>query len=168
MRRYGIIISLQILLIFMMTSCQEANNAMSETPSNIETDLHKLSQFINLPYPPQSALWQVIRKGGDTIELGPNDWALVAILQYDENTIIKFRVEMANLQPLEKLVVQSNFVQDWFSQAIQNSFIKDEGTDYLTLSVPRYSASQFTKSPLLNGYFFLTENGEIFLYLFTT
>jgi hypothetical protein len=151
-----------------MTSCQDKEQTMTVTSSNVETDIVKLSEFISLPYSPESVKWRMIEKGEDHIGIGPDDWALVAVLNYDETTIQDLHTDITELEPLDKVYVDADFIEDWFPLEVHEVFIPEEGTDFLTLSLPRYPATQFTKPPLVNGYLFLTESGFVFLYLFTT
>jgi hypothetical protein len=164
--RKEILHPLIILIFCLMTSCRDIGQTMTGIPSTIETDISKLSTFISLPHSPASSRWRVIEKG--TAGLGPDDWALMAILQYDETTAQILRTDLADLEPLENVYVDVDFIEDWFRLEIREVFIPEKGTDFLTLSLPRYPATQFAKPPLVNGYFFLTECGFVFLYLFTT
>jgi hypothetical protein len=156
------------LFILTMTSCQDGSITMTATQSNTETDVAKLKQFITLPEEPISVLWEVVQKGDKSIGLGPNDWALIAVLNYEDTTLQQIRSDVTGLKPLGELMIQPNFIRDWFPLSIRESFIGAENSDYLSLFVPRYPALRFTKTPLTNGYFFITEDGAVFLYLFTT
>jgi hypothetical protein len=141
---------------------------MPTTSTNVETDIDKLSQIVALPYRPVHATWQVLPMGDTGAGLGPNDWALVAAIHFEEADLEEIRAEAAGLPPMGDLHVQPEFVKDWFPSDVQAVFVPQAASGYLTLSVPRFRATRFMKPPLDNGYFLVTPEGTVLLYLFTT
>jgi hypothetical protein len=157
-----------LLLALGVASCQNTGATITQTPSAVQTDIAKLGELINLPFIPEAAIWQVGQKGQDTSGIGPGDWDLVAALTLDPVDSAALRQELDLLQPLGPVVVEPAMVRDWFPRDVSAAFVPAQGSDYLQLAVPRFEASRFARSPLANGYFFLTSEGTVLLHLFTT
>lgn len=135
--------------------------------TSLETDRDKLATLIQLDVMPQSVQWQTFQKGSSNeTDLGPTDWGLVAVLAYDAATISTIQSQLA-ANPIEyEMFVEPGFVQDWFPEAIRNSFAKDASGDYLVVNQPLFQPALFVKSPLNSGYVFV-QDGFVFLYLDT-
>jgi hypothetical protein len=132
-----------------------------------ETDLSKLERFIKLSEKPLNARWQTFQMTGKTTsELGPTDWNLVAILEYDPGTLQKLKDSMEVLTTPAETFVEANFVKDWFPQAVRDSFVSDPATGYLKLSPTRYKPTLFAQAPLQFGYVFFADSA-LFIYLHT-
>ena len=168
MRKVKWLFLLWTLFLLGAASCENTGATMTQTPTAVQTDVAKLGEMINLPFVPQSALWQVGQKGQDSSGLGPGDWDLTAVLTLDADSQAALRQEVDQLQPLGPVIVELAFVRDWFPSDVSAAFVPAQGGDFLQLAVPRFEASRFARSPLANGYFFLTSEGTVFLYLFTT
>ncbi len=118
-----------------------------------ETDLAKLEKFIRLAEKPRSVRWQIFDKTTvDTGGIGPKDWGLVAVLEYDETTAQALQSQAAQSPMQRELYVNADFVRDWFPDSVRQSFVKDANSDYLKLTLPRYEPAAFAKSPLSDGY----------------
>jgi hypothetical protein len=110
----GFMFSRLALLTLLVSSCKGTGTPMPTTSTNVETDIDKLSQIVALPYRPVHATWQVLPMGDTGAGLGPNDWALVAAIHFEEADLEEIRAEAAGLPPMGDLHVQPEFVKDWF------------------------------------------------------
>jgi len=155
---------LQSACILALVSCQSAKSNAPE----YSTDLQKLERLVTLNPAPSDVFWQVIEKGSRKGQLGPSDWAIVAILQYDESTMKKLQATVREIDPLPDIFLEKDFIQVWFQEPVKNCFVQDSNSDYYIITVPAYPPELFAKSPLLHGYFFIVPRENlVFLYLHT-
>ena len=132
---------------------------------NIETDLSKLKELINVPDNPQRVQWLLIQKGNNR-NLGPNDYHLLAVLEFEQNQYKKLKENFSNSTDIsEKIFLNKNLFQDWYPPSIQSKFM-DRGTHY-ELNTKVYDASIFLKGSFEEGYCFFSEDGKLFLFLYT-
>lgn len=165
---------LLVAITFLIVACGSNTFSMHEAtvqeaamPTSLETDREKLATLIQLDIAPQSVQWQTFQKGSSKeTDLGPTDWGLVAVLEYDAATLQSIQTQLAANSLDYEMYVEPNFVQDWFPEAVRNSFVKDTSSDYLILNQPLYQPTLFAKSPLNNGYAFVRD-GFVFVYLDT-
>lgn len=132
-----------------------------------QTDITQLSQFIHLPAQPTQALWQVREKGirGDAI--GPTDMELVAVLQFDHETLSELQSQFARQTNPSDLFVARSFVQPWFPDPMQQMFVTDPAyPEFLKLAGTRYQPTVFAKGSLNNGYIVVASD-FVFIYLYT-
>lgn len=155
---------LKLICIAGLMSCRSVSN----DASNHSTDVKQLSKFIALDYVPIHVMWQANEKKTRGDQLGPNDWSLLAILEYDESTIKDLEATVKDISPLSNIFVEPAFIVDWFPDPVKDSFVKEPNADYYLINVPVYPPDLFAKSPLLHGYFFIMpEENLVFLYLHT-
>ena len=156
------------LLFILMIACRSATGQTNQEGTVLHnTDISELGQLIQLPAQPQNVYWQTYEKGDGRSELGPTDWELVAILEYDPATVTELRTQMALQTHPNELFINPDFVKSWFPQSVKNIFVADAAyDDYLKLDGDRYEPDMFVQSPLLNGYVIVLDN-LIFVYLYT-
>ena len=133
---------------------------------NYETDLVKLKKFIQLDEEPLRVRWQTFEKGSGDNDLGPSDWGLVGVLEYNNEIIQKMLNQTGAKQIDQELHIEPEFVQAWFPEEIHSSFISVPGSQNVMLNKPRYEPTLFLKPPLQHGYVFISGNW-VFLYLQT-
>jgi hypothetical protein len=157
------------ILLTLLLACQRIGG-QEDAPSTDappSTDVEALAQLITLPYEPERAIWQVQQQGEPG--LGPTDFTLTAVLNYDEATMDQLRAQLENVAPLNPLRVEATFFEEWYPASVQGSFTQEGESNQWLLSVPRYAPDLFAKQSFINGYFFITADGRsIFLSLFTT
>ncbi len=77
-------------------------------PSSFETDVAKLTKFITLPLAPREVRWQVVEQGVRTGSVGPTDFELVAVMDFDDASIQKLKDEMVEqTNPKEAYVAKT-------------------------------------------------------------
>lgn len=163
-----------ILLIGILpftTSCRTTTNnsdlPREEQTMSYQTDVAALNRLIQLPAEPQKAYWQTYDKSDRGSELGPTDWELVAVLEYDVETIQNLQTQLIEQTHPAELFVNPDFVKSWFPPAISDQFVEDARySQLLKLNSQRYMPTPFTKAPLHTGYLFISDN-LIFLFLHT-
>lgn len=127
----------------------------------------ELSKYIRLPFPPNKACWQVYKKGSRQTEIGPIDWELIAILDYDSATTLSLRTQMSEQADHTELYVTHEFVKDWFPELVKQRFIQDDiYTEYFQFKGSRYNPGLFIQSPLSGGFVTIIDN-LIFLFAHT-
>ena len=155
---------LKMVCMVGLTSCQSASN----NTSNYSTDMKQFSQLVTLDFVPSGIMWQTNEKKYGGSQLGPNDWAIVAVLEYDESVMKELQTVSNETSPLADIFVKREFISDWFPNPIKDSFIEDPNIDYYSIATPVYPPDLFAKSPLLHGYFFIVPGENlVFLYLHT-
>ena len=168
MRGIDLRLILMVLFALPLASCKDSGAAMTGTPSEVQSDVSRLGELIQLPYAPSSARWLVVQKGEEDSGLGPTDWVLMAVLTFNAQDTATLRQETAALEPLGSLKVEPGFLREWFPSDVTAAFVAEAGSELLTLALPRFEARIFAKAPLLSGYFLVTNEGTVFLYMFTT
>ena len=150
--------AMAVLLACLLMACS-TEHQVDVTPN---TDLQQLNQLISLEETPLEGQWSVIESGEEN-DLGPNDWALVAVLTFTPETI-------------NQLIQDENIIQgqstlpaiNWYPESFIRNLEKTSDDHYTTTS-PQYSAEIFFASPLLNGYIIpIKGTSDIFVYLHTT
>jgi hypothetical protein len=157
---------LALLVCSLCGGCSEERNvAKGPMPSS---DVSALSRFVTLPAMPQRVMWQTVPLGRAGSP-GPNDWALVALLEFDETTahaiLSRSRVTSAD----RSVTIPKELVLQWFPSPLKQQLKAAQDANGFTLNAVAYDASAFAKSPLVNGYIARVEgpSGHIFLVLFT-
>jgi len=132
----------------------------------MRTDIAALSELVNLPYVPDSVMWEVGRLGpdaGDERLPAPSDSYLVLVLNYSPEVIAQIQVAATPRQNPQ--YVAPDFLESWYSKSVVVSFDTDEKTGYLLLNLPHYDVAQFAKSPWLQGFLFFPDSETVFVYL---
>lgn len=160
--------TLLLILFALLAACQSSDDSADAPPTPLppSADMAALAERITLPYEPESVVWQVQQQG--VSGLGPTDFSLVAVLTYDEATMDQLRAQLETTEPLGAMRVEENFFKAWYPDSIRNSFTREAGSDEWVLQGSQYPPDLFAKQSLINGFFFITEEGRsIFLRLFT-
>ena len=166
------LLALLICLLAIAGCRDEKRSASFQTPEetdvqrHYETDQAKLQKLIQLGAAPSSVRWQTFEKGANHDGLGPRDWGLIAVLEYDEATMQRIRGQVTAKQIDQDLQVGADLAQSWFPDEIRSSFISVPDSNNLMLNKPRYEPTLFMKPPLQHGYCFISGNW-LFLYLQT-
>lgn len=132
--------------------------------AGLQTNVETLGELINLPHPPQAALWQVDKLGPASGNLrlpGPSDYYLVAVLTYEPAVMRDMQATAtAKSSPVQ---VSEDFFKSWYPQPVRDSFEPSS----LRLRAPAYEATAFAKSPWLMGYMFFPSDETLFVCLWT-
>lgn len=141
----------------MFVACTQA----TQEGKKVNTDVDKLKQLISLPSEPVNSMWSIVKSSkNDT--LGPNDWAMVAILTFPVEVTTKLFSD-------EKVIGKGGFIpaMGWYPKEF-TSKLKTESDTQLSTDANKYSAELFYSSPLLNGYILpIHGTNNVYLYLFT-
>lgn len=167
----GRILLLLLASLFTLAGCtanvvqQPVSTQETIMAVSYQTDVAKLSQFINLPAQPAQALWQVREKGAGGTAIGPTDTELIAVLQLDQDILEKLEGQLLQQTSPTDLFVAPDFVQPWFPNPVQQVFVADSSyPEYLRLKGVRYQPSLFAKGSLNNGYVVIAD-GFVLIYL---
>lgn len=167
----GRILLAVIASLFTLAGCatdlaqQPISTQETKMAAPYQTDVAKLSQYINLPAQPARALWQVREKGVRGNAIGPTDTELVAVLQLDEDILQELQGRMVQQTSPIDLFVAQDFVQSWFPDPVQQMFVADTAyPEYLKLVGDRYQPVLFAKGSLSHGYVVIAD-GFAFIYL---
>ncbi len=117
----------------------------------MSTDLTALARLIPWPEAPQAALWEVVRPAaGQDSGLGPEDWALVAVLDLPPGGRQRL---LAQAMPTggEAATLTLALVRPWFPPALRNR-LQPLATGGYSLGAPPRSAERFFSSPLNQGF----------------
>ncbi|NME68890.1 hypothetical protein [Flammeovirga aprica] len=161
------IITLKVnaILIFIVSLCCIACN--EEKKEKISNDISTLSKIINLPVVPNSAIWEINSKSNaDGFAPGPTDYQLYCALDYDSTQIQKLTQSLENRDDLSKAkFLNKKFIKKWYPTSVQEQFYSDG--NYLKLKSKVYQGQPFYKGAYLNGFFFVTDDHKVFVYLYT-
>lgn len=162
------ILFLIILSIFFVSCTPQTKESVpqKDTSMTSSTNVKDLEKFVTLPYAPVTAEWQIIEMGISTIDIGPKDWGIIAVLEFDPTIVEKIVASISQEEIQRDLFVNQEFPPTWLPSEISNKFVKVEKQNMLMLTTPHYSAKIFYKSPLNQGYVFQTGN-FVFIYIHT-
>lgn len=134
-------------------------NAAQPTEGNLttiatpQTDLSALARFVRLDSPPRSAQWFTEQMTPPSASpLGPTDWQLIALLEYDEATLQQLRATWTPQTTPHELHVLPDFIRDWFPEVLRASFKVDSASGNFVWQGERYLPSAFAKPPLTAGF----------------
>lgn len=121
-----------------------------------------LSKLISLPITPKAAVWQVIEPSHRRQEMGPSDWALLAVMTFDADGI-------AHLTQSVPVAPGTSIVSHHFQDLLD-----PEMRDMVSQALPNpalgswRSGDVFFRSPLSHGYFVVVpDTNQVVLCLFT-
>ena len=122
-------------------------------PNGIQTDVDGLRKWMALPGAPTSVQWQVREKGVRTAGIGPTDFELIAVLEYNATDMEQLQSQMVRQTSPADLYVANDFIQPWVPAEIESAFTTDSlYPDLLKLATARYEPDVFTSGSLQNGY----------------
>ncbi|KXX67509.1 hypothetical protein [Flammeovirga sp. SJP92] len=153
-----------ILVFIISLICIACNEEKKETINN---DISTLSKIINLTVVPNSAIWEVNSKSNaDGFTPGPTDYQLYCVLDYDSTQIQKLMQSLENHDDLsEAKFLNKKFIKKWYPISVQEQFYSDG--NYLKLKSNVYQGQPFYKGAYLNGFFFVTYDYKVFVYLYS-
>lgn len=157
-----------LFLSFIQLGCQskEVVSGVSNT-MEISNDIEKLREYINLPDQPTRVLWKVEDITMSSTLPGPTDWALIAILTFDNQTVDNIIESSTISQQNRRPEIPEKYVE-LFPENLKNKLNSSETPGFFVTNQPGYAPDIFTKSPLRHGYFVrLGKTSSLFLYLFT-
>src|SRR4051794_23802404 len=105
------------ILICAWVGCGRGGDVKPEAVPN--TDVAALARLINLSAVPQSVQWETVQLGS-TGGFGPDDWALVATLRYDEPTATELVDHSHERSETSGIRIPANLVRGWFPQSLRN------------------------------------------------
>lgn len=159
--------SLFALLLVLLNGCQLLEPT-SEPERPVSTDIQKLAKLINLPNKPVKVMWQTKQIGMPSMAPGPDDYALVAVITFEKQTVENLIKKTPNNQKINEVKIRKKFVSNWFPQALKDSLKPSDTADYVEINQTAYEAHAFSKSSFSDGYFFrIGKTSDVFLYLQT-
>ena len=153
------------LLLLLVLSCSDNNNG--KPMPTAKTDINTLQKLINLPKKPVKATWETgnIVKGDSTIP-GPEDWALIAYLEFDKNDLDEL-IKQSNEYTNKTASIPKSHFGSWLPDDINSKFSNDSSGKYYQSNSAIFDAALFTKSPLLNGFLMPVNETGLLLYLYS-
>ncbi len=143
-----------LLCSALLSSCLDARQENvtpgAETP---QSDLAMLARLIQLNFQPISAQWltePMVSASGSA--LGPSDWQLIALLEFDEATLSRVKRTLTLQTAPTDLHVRADFVRAWFPEALRARFQRDDSSGNLIWRGERYQPTPFLKAPLTAGF----------------
>ena len=128
-------------------------------------DIHELGRMINLTQikidSSQKVSWAVYRMGGEAGGfLGPSDFYLIACFKLQEVDSSKLTVTNTITQPLKKTSI---YYKEWLPG--NSSYLFE--TESSNLKIDAYEAQIFAKSPYLHGFFCVSKDKYLYLFMNT-
>lgn len=151
-----------LILILIITACQT-----QQKENKVQMNLSDLNELINLPIEPDSVQWIRVTQGEATEEsMGPTDYYLISVFHCNEKQKLKLKNQINESEDIsEQLYLEKNFIKDWFPESVKNYFYLEN--DYLRIKSRVFEAKKFMKPPLNNGFFFMTDDNKVLLYMYT-
>ncbi|MCE7946528.1 MAG: hypothetical protein DYG88_03765 [Chloroflexi bacterium CFX4] len=152
------VLSLTFYLLFvlgiLLAGCASSAAQPTVEPLNTpQTDLVALARFVRLDSPPRSAQWFTAQMTPPSESpLGPTDWQLIALLEYDAATLQQLRATLTPHTTPRELHIRPDFIQDWFPEVLRANFQIESASGNLIWQGERYLPSTFAKPPLTAGF----------------
>ena len=161
-------------LVWLGLACLGLASACSPAPAPqkppepaVHTDLTALARLIAWPETPRAAQWEVVQPAaGASSGLGPQDWALVAVLDLPPGGRQRL---LAKATPTsgDSATLTAALVRPWFPPALR-SRLQPLAQGGYSLGAPPLSAEAFFSSPLNQGFVLPWGEGEqVLLVLYT-
>ncbi|HYD34509.1 MAG TPA: hypothetical protein VD999_00415 [Vitreimonas sp.] len=129
---------------------------VSNSQINVRNDKEILNQYFDLSKLPKAneVKWIQEKPGKISMVPGPTDYAVTAVLSYEESTtpLIKgFQLKS------QEVYVSESLLESWVPLPVRKSFIRTQ-ENYLKYEGQGYSAQPFLKSPLSSGWILFIDN----------
>lgn len=132
---------------------------------NKSDDLAKLGRLLTLAEPPAAATFET-GKVGSGGPIGPDDWWLVAVLDYPAAVVERLFAAAPVTTPAGTPL--GVMLPDW-AQARLGGLLQPGDGAARVLAVPRHAATAFARSPLSAGFMARLEDGTgVLVYLMTS
>jgi hypothetical protein len=153
-----------VFLLLGLISIGCGNSPQAE-PETVYTDSAALTRGMALMIPPVEAQWVEYPLGVSTVDIGPRDLALLAVMRFDDEGIASLTEQMT--EPHQPVSVEPAFIREWFPADIKNAFTLNESTGRAEVNVPVFRPTPFITGSYRDGYAFIV--GEyVLLYMQTT
>ena len=126
-------------------------------PAAPSSDIERLSRLINLPENPRAALFLVGPMGTGGGFIGPTDYGLLALLQYDRDSIERLKARGRRLQPKVRSIRLRERLA-WFPEPLF-SVVKRCSSGWC-IDGERYSGDAFLKDGYVDASFIVPDNSE--------
>lgn len=88
-------------------------------------------------------------------------------MSYEANQIAELKKNLEGLEDISATkYLEGDFVRDWFPSTVKEKFYKED--NYVRIKPKVYNAKAFSKNPFYNGYYFITEDNKVFIFMYTT
>ena len=160
------------IVLSMLFSCRNSssnkaanfNSELAVVGDNCKDDLSELSQWISLPDGIKNASWKTVRTG--TGELGPSDIILIGILEVGDD--LK-QMLLSSERIGYRVGVKSSLMNNCIDADILKRFSQSESSnDILIPQDQAYLPGIFEKGSLKRGFFVITGEKTVFLYLISS
>lgn len=138
-----------MICTLVITSCS------NHTKKDYSTDIAELNKQINLKIQPSTVKWKKVELSSGR---NSNSFRIYASLTYDnlDSLIMNAGGDMRNDIYIDKKVVNYSV-----AKTIKNSVYLED--NYYRLNTAAYSISAIVKNPFLTGYFFRTDENQLFI-----
>ncbi len=132
---------------------------------NLSTDVNALSRLIRLPYQPRSVRWTQIKMG--KIGLGPSDYGLIAVLEYDDAICAGILAKSTPELEGNPAILTKEEAGGWLFPLVRNQ-LEPNGDHYYKIKGTAFRPTLFAHSPFLIGYVIRIENTNFLLLALST
>jgi hypothetical protein len=153
-------------LLFVGSGCSSGAAEKKSAPKAPSSDLDRLAKLVNLPEPPQSAVFLLSRMGNGDGFLGPTDYGFEAVLKYDRDALARLRAHARRITP-EKPSIPLWDRRDWYPAPVFSAIKRCE-PDGWCIDGERYAGDAFRKGGFVTGSFIVPDGQEYIILMLGT
>lgn len=135
-------------------------------PMPFSTDMNALGRLIRLPHQPKTVRWSEITMGKPG--LGPTDYSLIAVLEYDDTTCTEILGESTRELEGNPAMLTKEDAEGWLFPLVRKQ-LEPDGEAFYRVKGVVFQPTLFAKPPFVVGYVIRIEKTNfLFLTLSTT
>lgn len=115
----------------------------------MSSNIQQLGSIITLPHAPAAVHWAQTRTGEGG--LGPTDYSILAILDYDDAICEQIVRQSPRLPGTDPAIVAREEVGDWMPSSVKSHFTQEKEGYFRVAGTP-LDPVLFKRSPLLTGF----------------
>lgn len=129
---------------------------------------HGLSKYIKFLHKPDKVSWVVYLKNKESRLISassPSTYSLIALLDYNESVLNQIKSDSTLQVRKDAIYLDSIATFPWIKKSLKKSLVKDGS--YFRVKTTVYDILPISRASYQKGYFFLTEDSKMFVFIST-
>jgi len=159
----------KILILVCVVSCNNTKKDINMKDNHISHNQEELKKYINVNTNIKKCIFEFSMRNinKSRISVGPNDYQLFAVLNYEKKDFIKTVEAIQEYNKLDNVYLDADKIPKWFPDDLVDSFIK-EGEYYHLVNSYEPNLFLSNRNTLFKkGFCYIGNNEIILLYFYT-
>jgi hypothetical protein len=152
-------------LTVLLMACSRDDRSSATSVKEPSHDVSKLAKRVNLIEVPQAVTYKVSPMGDSDGIGGPTDYTLVAVLQYDEDTLSRLKGQWTRVNA-EARIARLPVRPDWFQPSILAAIARC--SEHWCIPGDEYSSAEFMKGGFVTGNVIVPEGQNVVILVLRT